>query len=553
MEDQQGQNQNSSSKIKTFLPLYIGLSLCIGVIIGAKMSNFNTNNTKVTHSEAGDLPQVVDKFRQILYYVDNIYVDSVNTVDIAEEAISQMLKELDPHTSYIKKSDVALANSQLEGDFEGIGVEFSISNDTLMVVTPLAGGPSESAGIQAGDRIVSVDDDTIAGTGLTSAKVFNKLRGVKGSVVKLGIFRKGQKSLSFYNITRDKIPTKTLDAAYMIDDEIGYLKVTRFGAKTYEEFRDGLRSLKQKGLKKLILDLRGNPGGYMHCAVQMVDEFIPGKELIVYTDGKGGRFDEKELASNKGLFEEQPLIVLINEGSASASEIVSGALQDHDRALIVGRRSFGKGLVQKPIPLVDGSEMRLTISRYYTPSGRSIQKPYEYGNEAAYQMEMLERYQNGEVFQIDSSKIDPDQRFKTSKGRLVFGGGGIFPDLFTPRDTTYYSKLLEEIYDKNVIREFTADYVNENKGSISHEGLKSFVDNFDPLKLEGAFLKAIAQQKINLQPDEYARSKQFLYNRIKAQIARLIWYDNGYYQVANQQDKVIQEAIKHFDKAADLY
>jgi len=548
-EDPKPTTNNSMNAVR--LPLFLALSLCLGVVIGAKMFNFNPSPDS-PHSGSGDLAQTAEKFRQVLYYVDNLYVDSVKTDSLAEAAIVQMLKGLDPHTSYLPAEEVALANSQLEGNFDGIGVEFNIQNDTLKVVTPLAGGPSEAAGILAGDKIVLVDGDTLAGKGVTNQKVFKLLRGPKGTKVKLGIIRRGTPNILFFNITRDKIPTSTVDASYFLEPGTGYIKVTRFGANTYEEFRDALRSLKNRGLERLMLDLRGNPGGYMYHAVRMADELIAGKKLLVYTDGKDNRFDEKEYASHAGMFEEGPVIVLVDEGSASASEIVTGALQDHDRALVVGRRSFGKGLVQKPIPLLDGAEMRLTISRYYTPSGRSIQKPYEIGHSDDYALEIIERYQNGELYHIDSSKIDASRRFKTTKGRTMFGGGGIMPDVFVPRDTSYYTPYLNAIYGKDLLRQFASDYVNSHRDELRSQEVTDYAASFSAEEIEPQFLDYLKAQGLAHNAKEYTASRRFILNELKGHIARLVWYDDGYYRVTNQQDEVIQKALTLFERAAGL-
>ena len=345
------------------IPLLLALSISAGVLIGAKMFG----------GEKPSVDQTARKIKEILRNIDRFYVDSVNTTEIAEKAIEDMLDELDPHTSYIRASELAAAKEGLDGNFEGIGIEFNIFRDTLYVVAPISGGPSEKAGLQAGDKIIIVDGDTLSGPGLTNQKVFKSLKGPKGSEVTLGILRKGADELIDYRIIRDKIPIYSVDVSYMMNETDGYLKISRFGESTYREFKKACKELKKKGMKRLILDLRDNPGGYMSMAVRTADEFIAGKKMIVYTKSKEARFNESHYSEKDGLFEEQPLIVLVNEGSASASEILAGALQDTDRALIVGRRSYGKGLVQKPISLSDGSELRLTISRYYTPSGRSVQ------------------------------------------------------------------------------------------------------------------------------------------------------------------------------------
>jgi carboxyl-terminal processing protease len=445
-----------------------------------------------------------------------------------------------------------MMNAQLEGDFEGIGIEFNIIRDTLVVVTPLSGGPSEAVGLRSGDKIIEVDGKKLSGNKITTQDVFSKLRGKKGTQVKLGIMRKGSNDLLQFNIIRDKIPSFTVDASYMIDKEVGYIKVSRFGANTYDEFKAALDKLSKEKMKKLLLDLRGNPGGYMDRAVKMADELIPGDALLVYTDGKGTRFDERYKAQMNGIFEKGPIVVLIDEGSASASEIVSGALQDNDRALIAGRRSFGKGLVQKPIPLLDGSELRLTISRYYIPSGRSIQKPYE--NIKDYEMDLYQRYKSGEMYKADSSKLDKSKAFKTAAGRTVYGGGGIFPDIFIPNDTSHYTPLLNEIYGKtNIVREFAIEYANTNRESLKSMGTDKFVQNFAfSNEEEQKIIAQIKTQGVKWDDEQYKKSSAFLHNQIKAQIARVVWHDESFYRVLNKQDNEFQRALQLFGDAEKI-
>ncbi|MGB3617959.1 MAG: S41 family peptidase, partial [Catalinimonas sp.] len=355
--------KNTGAQVR--LPLLLSLAIAGGILLGATMFG-GQNNRGVLNG--------YKKFGEILGLIERDYVDTVNTEDLIESAIQQMLENLDPHTVYIPSRDVEMAQTQLEGDFEGIGIEFLIVNDTIQVVSPITDGPSERVGLQAGDKIIAVDGDPVAGVGFTNRDVFDKLRGPKSSKVKVAVQRRGEPSPLDFVITRDKIPSYSIDVAYMIDRQTGYIKVSRFAANTYNEFKQSLEELRAQGMQRMILDLRDNPGGYMDRATKMADEFLSGNKLIVYADGRGERYDSKAFAYRQGMFEEGAVIVLINEGSASASEIVAGALQDNDRALIVGRRSYGKGLVQMPVNLTDGSELRLTIARYYTPSGRSVQK-----------------------------------------------------------------------------------------------------------------------------------------------------------------------------------
>jgi len=541
-EEEGGSIRNSPFQIKS--PIFIALALAVGVLIGA--TTFSPSVTNPQGTARGYL-----KFREILSYIDRDYVDTVDVEELSDYAITKMLEKLDPHTAYIPADELAMARSQLEGDFEGIGVEFNIFQDTIYVITPLSGGPSEAAGIQAGDKIVKVDGQNVAGTGITNEGVFKHLRGRKGSEVKLEILRKGSKPLSF-TLERSKIPTTSVDVSYMVDNKTGYIKVSRFSANTFEEFKQALTQLKKKGMQQLILDLRGNPGGYMDHATRMADEFISGDKMIVYTDGKGDKYDSSTNARTKGDFENGPLIVLLDEGSASASEIVAGALQDNDRALIVGRRSFGKGLVQMPIPLDDGSELRLTISRYYTPSGRSIQKPY-HGNPEEYEKDMLHRYENGEYFHPDSSLFADSLKYKTLHGRAVYGGGGIMPDVFVPRDTTELSPYLSQLYNKNVLREYTLGYYRDHRKQLEKMPFDKFNQNF---KVTDAMLEQVLKiaEKEDVKYDEaqFNRSKNLIRNSLKAFIARSVYGNAGFFPVLHQSDEEFQQALRQFSRAQRL-
>ncbi len=397
------------------LLLYLSLSVCLGVLIGTQITGLDTEKTFFNAN--------FNKLRKIISYIEEDYVDEVAENEIVESVIEDMLAKLDPHSTYINAENSAYMKAQLQGNFDGIGIEFNIFHDTINVVSPLSGGPSEKLGIKSGDKIIRVNDDIVAGVGMKNSDVVKRLRGPKGSNVAVYIQRYGQKNLLKFNIERDVIPQYSVDAHYMVDDEIGYIKISRFSATTFKEFKVALNSLIQLNMSKLILDLTGNPGGYMDRAISIVDEFLEENEMIVYTKGKQNRFNNAHRSSRRGTFKSGSLIILIDEGSASASEIVAGALQDHDRALIVGRRSFGKGLVQMPIDLGDGSQLRLTISRYYTPSGRCIQKPYK-NNHTEYRKEYYERFTRGEMFIKDSIQIIDSLIYKTKSGRTVYGGGG---------------------------------------------------------------------------------------------------------------------------------
>ena len=535
--------KNSAFQIR--LPLLLTVAVAAGILIGATMADGSSTKNNLI---SGYL-----KFKEILTYVQHDYVDEVDTDELVETAINKMLEKLDPHSVYIPAKDLELAKSQLEGEFEGIGIEFNIIRDTIYVVAPLSGGPSEEAGLSSGDKIVKVDGEVVAGIGVDNRKVYELLRGKKGTEVKLGIKRRNAGDMLDFTIVRDKIPQESVDASYMVDDEVGYIKVGRFAATTYDEFRAALEDLKSKGMKKLVLDLQDNPGGYMDRAINIVDELLSGNKMIVYTEGKQPRYNSEARAYREGIFEDQPIIVLIDEGSASASEIVSGALQDNDRALIVGRRSFGKGLVQMPIPLDDGSELRLTISRYYTPSGRSIQKPYESGAKE-YGMDISNRFDHGELINEDSIHFDDSLKYETSKGRTVYGGGGIMPDYFVPLDTTNArNKFLLGLYSTNVAREYALLYYEDNKGKLEKMEYQDYYDNFEVTdKMLNKIASMTKEAGAKYEEKDFEAAKDRLREQMKGLIARSVWGNEGAYPIYNKSNRIFQEALKLFDQAEKL-
>ncbi|WP_416868145.1 MAG: S41 family peptidase [Imperialibacter sp.] len=534
----------NNSKWAIRLPIIITSAVAIGVLLGA---NFTTSDTP-----SGDMNKSLFKFREVLGYIDRNYVDDVDSEELVETAIVKMLEKLDPHTVYIPKEEAVLAQSQLQGNFEGIGIEFNIFKDTLYVVTPLSGGPSEKVGLQAGDKIVKVDGENIAGIGLNNRKVFEKLRGPKGSEAKLQIIRDSKKAPLDFTIIRDKIPQSSVDVSYMVNKEVGYIKVSRFTATTYDEFYAAMEKLIDQGMKKLVLDLTGNPGGYLDKAVNMADELLADDDMIVYTKGKETRYNDEYRAVRKGIFEKGPVVVMIDQGSASASEIVAGALQDNDRALIVGRRSFGKGLVQMPINLSDGAELRLTISRYYTPSGRSIQKPYD-GKDAAYSHDLADRYENGELFVADSIHVNDTLEYATGKGRKVYGGGGIVPDFFVPIDTTETSSYLTKMYTSNSLREYTFKYYEANKQKFEKMGFDEFFNDFSVTDKMLEDLNKVAKENgVKYAAADFAKSKELVRIHMKAQIARSNWGEEGFFPVFNQADEIFIKALTLFDQAEQL-
>ena len=527
------------------ITLIIAASVSIGLLSGFVLGSDDKNNDALTNG--------LNKMREILTYVNHDYVDTVNTEKLIDFAIQKMLAKLDPHTVYITKSETEQTKLQLESNFDGIGVEFNIIRDTIVVVAPITGGPSEQLGILSGDKIVNIDDENVAGVHMTNMGVFKRLRGPKGTKVKVKIKRGLSAKLVEYTIIRDKIPSISVDVSYMMDDSTGFAKVTRFTATTDQELHDNLVKLKAKGMKRLVLDLRDNSGGYLNTAVKMADEFLISNRNIVYTKSKNTRYDQRYNTSplNDGLFEKGSLIVLINEGSASASEIVSGALQDNDRALVVGRRSFGKGLVQMPIPLSDGSELRLTISRYYIPSGRCIQKPYSMDDEGeAYQKDLLNRYKKGEFFSADSIKQSDSVKYKTISGRIVYGGGGIMPDYFVARDTTPYTNTLAEMYNKDVLREYSLQYFITSKKKLEKTTLADFKKNFTITDVQWKEVLLMSKNAgVKIKDEELKRSEAFIKNQIKALIARSMWKNEGYYTITNENDDLLMNAVQLFSKA----
>ena len=534
-------NDNNNTKYQISLPIVLCIGLAAGLLVGATFSG---------RSSSGPMGDDVQKFREVLGLVKGEYVDDVKTAGLVEDAIQHLLTKLDPHSTYISAKDREEANEDLRGNYEGIGIEFNIFHDTLVVVAPLSGGPSEAVGLRTGDKIIKVGSSVIAGIKLSNAQVMKYLKGPKGTEVKIEVVRKHVENPLTFTIVRDRIPQYSVDASYMIDNEIGYIKLSRFAQTTFDEFQAALSGLKKKGMKKLVLDLQNNPGGYLNQAIELADEFLPAGEKIVFTKGKDQKYNTEAMSTGKGEFEQGSLIVLVNEGSASASEILAGALQDNDRALIIGRRSFGKGLVQSPFDLSDGSELRLTISRYYTPSGRSIQKPY--GNEGEYSKDIMKRYKHGEFFTADSVKFNDSLKFKTVNGRTVYGGGGIMPDYFVPLDTVLNSHYLNELYNTNSLSEYTLNYVEEHRAELQKMGYDHFFKEF---VVTDAMLDvlAITGKSNGIEPDgkDLRKNKKVFQVHVKAQIARKIWNNNGSFPIFNETNEILQQSIKMFDRVPE--
>nr|WP_299206146.1 S41 family peptidase [uncultured Brumimicrobium sp.] len=483
---------------------------------------------------------------EVYTYIDRMYVDDVPNKEISEAAIISMLEKLDPHSTYIPAEEVEQANERINGSFVGVGIRFNILKDTLLVVNPIPGGPSEKLGVRAGDKIIKVDDELVAGVGLKNSGVRERLLGEKGSKVKITILR-GKEETIEYTITRDNIPVHSVVSAYMVDDRVGYIKLTNFSRTTQEEVNSAIKTLKKAGMKDLIFDLQGNGGGLLYAAKYVADEFLSDDKLIVYSEGRS-QPRSVLVADKKGDFEKGRLVMLIDESSASASEILSGAIQDWDRGLVVGRRSFGKGLVQRPIELSDGAQLRLTIARYYTPSGRFIQKPYE--DKQAYRNDYMERYLHGEMMHRDSINLPDSLIHKTlMKDRDVYGGGGIMPDVFVPLDTLEYSDFYRDLSRSGVINTFTLEYANKNRKAIKnkHKDITSFKNDFevDQAFLDEFFDYAVEQDSsLTFVQEDFDISGDLLKIRLKAMVAQNLWDYEAFYQIFNVKNEIFMEAYK---------
>jgi carboxyl-terminal processing protease len=529
---------NNSKKI-IFLPVMLGISLALGIIIGRYLPS---EKSSLPHSNSRSRN---DKINSILNIIESNYVDSVNRNDLVETAIPAILRKLDPHSVYIPAKDLARANEPLQGNFEGIGISFSMLTDTILVISTIPGGPSEKLGLLPGDKILYVNDSLVAGKHIIDEKVMGMLKGPRGTVVKIKILRSGQKELLPFEITRDKIPIYSVDVDYMVNDSIGYIKINTFAMTTFDEFMKGLRELRDKGMSSLILDLRGNSGGIMEAAIQIADQFLKEGQLIVYTKGRASPRSEAR-ATGKGEFGTGNLVVLMDEWSASASEILAGALQDNDRGTIIGRRSFGKGLVQEPIPFSDGSGMRLTVARYYTPTGRSIQKPYKNGFEKYFD-DMNERYIHKEFEISDSIHFSDSLKFTTPGGKIVFGGGGIMPDKFVPADTSGISPYFLKV--RSYIYRFSLKYTENNR-----EVLKKYTESgemekyLDKQALLDQFTQFAAANGIKKDPAGLKTSGAIIHTQLKAYIARNILDNKGFYPIWEKIDTTLKYAIEFLKK-----
>ena len=518
------------------VPLLIAFALVLGIFIGSKFASKSTI----------DLDR---KINNILGIVADEYVESVNMDSLVELAIPDIIAQLDPHSVYISAKDYEQANEELNGNFCGIGISFQVMEDTINVIEVIPGGPSEKVGIANGDKIISVDGKNFTGEKINPNFVKEQLRGPKNSVVKLGVKRATSAKTLYFTVTRGDIPIKSVDAAYMIDKNTGYVKVNQFGRNTYDEFVAALSVLKNEGAKRYIVDLRGNGGGYMEIAVAMANEFLPKDNLIVSTKGRYKKNDTSVYSDGNGSYQDAEIVVLINEFSASASEIFAGAMQDNDRGLVIGARSFGKGLVQREFKLSDNSAIRLTIARYYTPTGRCIQKDYKLG-QAAYERELINRFNNGELDYRDSIKVDKSKMYKTPHGRIVYGGGGIIPDIFVPRDTVGFTSYYYAVVNAGLIQNYVLKYVTAHKAKFKN--VKDYKDVIrlldDNTQLLNDFVNFAAKHDVPPRWYYINQSRDLLLNDLKAFVARDLLGQKAFYPIYNRNDKTIEAALKALNK-----
>ncbi len=530
-----------NKKFTIYTPIILSLVLILGIFIGSSL-----NHKKDYKNGHNEVFATSNKLDVILDIIENNYVDSIKKKDLIEKSIPVVLKNLDPHSIYIPARDLNEVRAPLVGNFVGIGVQFNIQDDTVIIVKTIQGGPSEEVGILPGDRIINVNDSVFAGTKITNNDVFKKLKGKKGTKVKVGIKREGESSILDFTITRGIIPIYSIDVAYIIEPEVAYIKIARFSSTTYDEFIKAVRKLRIKGFNKIIIDLRSNTGGYLGAATKLVDEFLEKDKLIVYTQGKN-RARREYKATENGLCEKDELVVLIDSYSASASEIFAGAIQDNDRGIIVGRRSFGKGLVQEPIYFKDNSSLRLTIARYYTPTGRSIQKPYEKGT-SNYHNDLAIRYRNGEYKAVDSSYFVDSLKFITKGGKTVYGGGGIMPDTFVPVDTSNVTKYLIEIRRKGLIYSFAIKYSDLNRRTLKkYDNFKDLIKYLNTQNLLSKFIKYAQSKNVSKNEKDINISKNVINVQLNAYIVRNYFDNEGYYPIVRELDNVLNKSIEIFD------
>ena len=539
----------SNNKSNRFLPLWLALSVIIGIVVGTFYAK-HASGGRATISDAGGYLRIntapgVKKMSSLLELLGDQYVDSVDMVDLVEKSIPSILSELDPHSVYLTAKEAQTASDDLRGSFSGVGIEFIIRNDTLRVQNVISGGPAEDAGVLAGDKIILVDDSVFIGPSLTNEEAMHRLKGPRDTKVKLSVLRYGEKELREMTVVRGDIPMRSVSAVYMVDDLTGYMKIKNFGENTYPEVLVGLAHLAQEGFQQLIIDLRGNTGGYLESAKMIANEFLQKNRIIVYTEGR--RSPRMIYHSDgRGSYQTMPIVVLIDEGSASASEILAGAIQDNDRGMIIGRRSFGKGLVQQPVEFNDGSMMRLTVARYYSPSGRCIQKPYTSGTDKDYEEDLLTRYQHGEYFSSDSIKHTGPE-YHTVKGRIVYGGGGITPDIFVPEDTTDYTSYYKEAAMSGLILQFAYDYTDDNRKKLSEltteEQLVKHLKKQNLVEKFAVYAEKRGLKRRNLM---IQRSFHLLEEFILSRMVYNMLDEDAWIEYLNHTDPAVKEALRVF-------
>ena len=539
---------------KYVFPTLAVICLLLGFLIGNAVSNkVNAQRFYIQNGQLFQQPE--SKIDQLLDLMDEAYVEPINVDSIADEVMQELVKRLDPHSAYIPKEDLEMVNSELSASFSGIGVQFSIQNDTVQVVAVISGGPCEGMGVLAGDKIVMVNDSNFTGKNITNEKVMHALRGSKGTEVKIGVKRSGSDEVYDFTITRGDIPVHSVDAKFIIeakgerreakDLKIGFVRVNRFGENTYDEFIAAMASLKGQGATAYIVDLRENSGGYMDQAIKMANEFLSKGDMIVYSEGRAyPRYEAK--ANGSGRFQRDSLVVLIDNFSASASEIFAGAMQDNDRATIIGRRSFGKGLVQQQIPFADGSAVRLTVARYYTPSGRCIQKPYTLGDQEDYAMDLIDRFEHGEFYSADSVHFADSTVYLTKKGRVVRGGGGIMPDIFVGRDTTLYTPYFNNVANRAYTYQFAYQYTDRHRKELSqYKDWQSLEKHLLDANWIPEFVAFAKEKGVEPNPEQLAKSKPLLVRLVNAYIVRNILNDEGFFPLFERDDEIVKQAVKH--------
>ena len=519
-----------NNKTKIYLPLLLAIAIAFGIFLGSSL-----DYQKKTIAFFGGTPQE-KKIKRLINYIQYEYVDDVDTDSLLDGTIKNMLSKLDPHSVYIPARDREVISETMNGKFVGIGIQFRLIRDSLTVIKVLENGPSLKAGIKAGDRILLANNDTLYGEDMTNSYILKTLKGQPDTKVNMQVFRKSENKVIPFTIDRGEVPIKSVDAYYMLNDALGYIKINKFSATTYDEFKKALDSLLNEGMEKLVLDLRHNPGGYLQIATQIIDEFLEEGKLIVFTKNKGSKIDNT-YATTSGDFEDGHVFVLINGASASASEIVAGALQDNDKGTIVGRRSFGKGLVQQEMDLGDGSAVRLTVSRYYTPTGRSIQKPYDHEGNDDYYNEFEKRYDHGELMNVDSIKVNDTLKYLTPKGKTVYGGGGIIPDVFVPMDTTRYFSSMHY----RTLNNFVFEYIDTHRDDFEDLNYEEFDQNYYPEhQIFEKYLLSISAEDSDQNKSEHQNINMYL----KALFVQQIYDDNAFYQILNQNDKMLEKVIE---------